>query len=160
MVLGIYYLTKERNGALGEGKTFADTQDVRIAYDAGLLSEHAKIKVRMNGGFVDTTAGRVLFSEIAPSEITFEMINKDMTKKELSKIIEYAFKKAGKRKTVVFLDNLEKLGFHYATNSGISICMADMHIPSRKPHDTPGRTGSHRSPDIRRRTTQGERYNK
>jgi DNA-directed RNA polymerase subunit beta' len=103
MVLGIYYLTKERKGALGEGKIFADPQDVRIAYDAGLLSEHAKIKVRMNGGFVDTTAGRVLFSEIAPSEITFDMINKDMTKKELSKIIEYAFKKAGRRKTVVFL---------------------------------------------------------
>ncbi len=67
------------------------------------------------------------------------MINKDMTKKELSKIIEYAFKKAGKRKTVVFLDSLEKLGFHYATNSGISICMADMHIPSTEgPYDTPG----------------------
>jgi DNA-directed RNA polymerase beta' subunit len=163
MVLGIYYLTKERNGALGEGKTFADPQDVRIAYDAGLLSEHAKIKVRMNGGFVDTTAGRVLFSEIAPSEITFEMINKDMTKKELSKIIEYAFKKAGKRKTVVFLDNLEKLGFHYATNSGISICMADMHIPSTKApmiHQAEQEVIEVQRQYAEGLITQGERYNK
>ena len=163
MVLGIYYLTKERNGALGEGKTFADPQDVRMAYDAGLLSEHAKIKVRMNGGFVDTTAGRVLFSEIAPSEITFEMINKDMTKKELSKIIEYAFKKAGKRKTVVFLDNLEKLGFHYATNSGISICMADMHIPSKKApmiHQAEQEVIEVQRQYAEGLITQGERYNK
>jgi DNA-directed RNA polymerase beta' subunit len=163
MVLGIYYLTKERNGALGEGKTFADPQDLRIAYDAGLLSEHAKIKVRINGGFVDTTAGRVLFSEIAPSEITFEMINKDMTKKELSKIIEYAFKKAGKRKTVVFLDNLEKLGFHYATNSGISICMADMHIPSKKApmiHQAEQEVIEVQRQYAEGLITQGERYNK
>ncbi len=163
MVLGIYYLTKERNGALGEGKTFADPQDVRMAYDAGLLSEHAKIKVRINGGFVDTTAGRVLFSEIAPSEITFEMINKDMTKKELSKIIEYAFKKAGKRKTVVFLDNLEKLGFHYATNSGISICMADMHIPSTKApmiHQAEQEVIEVQRQYAEGLITQGERYNK
>lgn len=163
MVLGIYYLTKERNGAPGEGKTFADPQDVRMAYDAGLLSEHAKIKVRMNHGFVDTTAGRVLFSEIAPSEITFEMINKDMTKKELSKIIEYAFKKAGKRKTVVFLDNLEKLGFHYATNSGISICMADMHIPSTKApmiHQAEQEVIEVQRQYAEGLITQGERYNK
>jgi DNA-directed RNA polymerase subunit beta' len=163
MVLGIYYLTKERNAALGEGKTFADPQDVRIAYDAGLLSEHARIKVRINGVFVDTTTGRVLFSEIAPSEITFEMINKDMTKKELSKIIEYAFKKAGKRKTVVFLDNLEKLGFHYATNSGISICMSDMHIPSQKApmiHQAEQEVMEVQRQYAEGLITQGERYNK
>jgi DNA-directed RNA polymerase beta' subunit len=163
MVLGIYYLTKERSGALGEGKTFGDPQDVRMAYDAGLLSEHAKIRVRLNGGFVDTTTGRVLFSEIAPSEITFEMINKDMTKKELSKIIEYAFKKAGKRKTVIFLDNLEKLGFHYATNSGISICMADMHIPSTKGpmiHQAEQEVMEVQKQYAEGLITQGERYNK
>jgi DNA-directed RNA polymerase beta' subunit len=163
MVLGIYYLTKERSGALGEGKTFADTQDVSMAYDAGLLSEHARIKVRMDGGFVETTAGRVLFSEIAPSEVTFEMINKDMTKKELSKIIEYAFKKSGKRKTVVFLDNLEKLGFHYATNSGISICMADMHIPSKKApmiHHAEQEVMEVQRQYAEGLITQGERYNK
>ncbi len=163
MVLGIYYLTKERTGAPGEGNVFADPQDVRMAYDAGLLSEHARIKVRLNGGFVETTTGRILFSEIVPSEVSFEMINRDMTKKELSRIIEYVFKKAGKRKTVVFLDNLERLGFHYATNSGISICMADMHIPSQKApmiHQAEQEVIEVQRQYAEGLITQGERYNK
>ncbi len=163
MVLGIYYLMKERKGALGEGKTFAGPEDVRIAYDAGHLSEHAKIKVRIDGEFVDTTAGRILFYEIVPAEISFAMINKDMTKKELSKIIEYSYKQAGKRATVVFLDNLEKLGFHYATNSGISICMADMHIPSKKAemiHNAEQEVMEVQKQYADGLITQGERYNK
>ncbi|MDH4221020.1 MAG: DNA-directed RNA polymerase subunit beta', partial [Candidatus Aminicenantes bacterium] len=152
MVLGIYYLMKERKGALGEklagqeidkikdpaeklkaklqGK-YPSPEDVRIAYDSGQLSEHARIEVRIDGDFVETTTGRILFSEILPRQISFSMINKDMTKKEIGKLIEYAYKKAGKRDTVVFLDNLEKLGFQYATKSGVSICMDDMHIPSK-----------------------------
>jgi DNA-directed RNA polymerase subunit beta' len=124
MVLGIYYLMKEKKGALGEGKIFGGPEDVRVAYDAGQLSEHAKIKVRMGDEFVETTTGRVIFSEIVPKEIPFSMVNKDMTKKELSKIIEYSYKTAGKRATVVFLDNVEKLGFRYATQSGISVAPA------------------------------------
>ena len=133
MVLGIYFLTKERKGAKGEGRVFADPEDVRVAYDAEILEEHARIKVRMNGEFVDTTTGRILFSEILPKKIPFTMINRDITKKEIGKLIEFAYKTAGKRETVVFLDNLEKIGFQYATKSGISICMDDMHIPSNKP---------------------------
>ncbi len=163
MVLGIYYLLKERKGAFGEGKCFSSPEDVRISYDAGQLSEHARIKVRMNGEFVETTAGRVIFFEIVPPEISFAMINKDMTKKELSKIIEFSYKKAGKRATVVFLDNLEKLGFHFATLSGISICMADMHIPSKKPKMI--LDAEHEVMEVQRQyadglITQGERYNK
>ncbi|MBI5100586.1 MAG: DNA-directed RNA polymerase subunit beta' [Nitrospirae bacterium] len=163
MVLGIYYLMKERSGVLGEGKMFSDPADVRVAYDSGQLSEHARIKVRMNGEFVDTTTGRIIFHEIVPPEITFDMINKDMTKKELSKIIEFSYKKAGKRKTVVFLDNLEKLGFHYATKSGISICMADMHIPSKKPEMI--HSAEQDVMEVQKQysdglITQGERYNK
>jgi DNA-directed RNA polymerase beta' subunit len=163
MVLGIYYLMKERDGARGEGRVFASPEDVRIAYDAGHLSEHAKIKVRMDGKFVETTTGRMIFFEIVPPGITFEMINKDMTKKELSKIIEYAYKHAGKRATVVFLDNLEKLGFRYATNSGISICMADMHIPSKKAEMI--RNAEQEVIEVQKQyadglITQGERYNK
>jgi DNA-directed RNA polymerase beta' subunit len=132
MVLGVYYLMKEKRGAKGEGKIFADPEDVRIAYDAGILEEHSKIKVRMDGAFVETTTGRVIFSEILPKRIPFSMINKDMTKKELGKIIEHIYKKSGKRDAVVFLDNLETLGFKYATKAGVSICMDDMHIPSKK----------------------------
>lgn len=155
MVLGIYYLMKEKKGARGEkvsyspdelkkikdpnkklqaltnGK-FLSPEDVRIAYDLGLLSEHATIEVKIDGEFVQTTAGRIIFSEILPKGIPFSMINKDMTKKELGKLIEYIYKVSGKRDTVVFLDNLETLGFKYATKSGVSISMVDMHIPSKK----------------------------
>jgi DNA-directed RNA polymerase subunit beta' len=133
MVLGIYYLTKEKKGAKGEEKIFADPEDLRIAYDAGIVDEHAKIKVRMNGEFVETTVGRIIFSEILPEGVSFPMVNKELTKKELGKLIEYIYKRSGKRDAVVFLDNLESLGFNYATKSGVSISMADMHIPSKKP---------------------------
>jgi DNA-directed RNA polymerase beta' subunit len=163
MVLGIYYLMKERQNALGEGKVFGDPEDVRVAYDAGQLSEHARIKVRLNGDFVNTTTGRIIFYEIVPEKIPFSMINKDMTKKELSKIIEYSYKIAGKRATVVFLDKVEKLGFFYATNSGISICMADMHIPSKKAeliHNAEQEVMEVQKQYADGLITQGERYNK
>ncbi len=163
MVLGIYYLLKEKRGAKGEGKIFADPEDVRIAYDAGILKEHAKIKVRIDGAFVETTTGRVIFSEILPKTIPFSMINKDMTKKELGKIIEYIYKKSGKRDTVVFLDNLETLGFKYATKAGLSICMDDMHIPSKKAELI--RIAEQEVIEVQKQyadglITHGERYNK
>ena len=163
MVLGIYYLMKERKGAKGEGNILADPEDVRVAYDAGILDEHAKIKVRMNGKVVETTTGRIIFSEIAPREVPFSMINKDMTKKELGKIIEYVYKISGKRDTVVFLDNLEKIGFEYATKSGVSICMADMHIPITKPGLI--RNAEMEVIEVQKQyadglITHGERYNK
>ena len=163
MVLGIYYLLKEKMGAKGEGKIFADPEDVRIAYDAGILKEHAKIKVRIDGAFVETTTGRVIFSEILPKRIPFSMINKDMTKKELGKIIEYIYKKSGKRDTVVFLDNLETLGFKYATKAGVSICMDDMHIPSKKAELI--RVAEQEVIEVQKQyadglITHGERYNK
>lgn len=163
MVLGIYYLTKERKGAKGEGKTFADPEDVRIAYDSGVLEEHARIKVRIDGQFVETTCGRVLFSEITPKTIQFSSINKEMTKKELGKIIEYSYIKAGRRETVSFLNKLEKIGFEYATKSGISICMSDMHVPSKKPDLI--KHAEQEVIDVQKQyadgfITQGERYNK
>ncbi len=132
MVLGIYYLTKEKSGVRGEGKVFASTEEVRNAYDAREVDEHARIKVRMDGSFVDTTVGRLIFSEILPPEVPFHVVNKEMNKKEISRLVEFCNKKAGKRATVVFLDNLEKLGFRHATLSGTSICIDDMHIPTQK----------------------------
>ncbi|MCG2709093.1 MAG: DNA-directed RNA polymerase subunit beta', partial [Thermodesulfovibrionales bacterium] len=163
MVLGIYYLTKEKTGAKGEGKVFSGAEDVRIAYDAGVLDEHARIKVKMDGQFVDSTCGRALFSEIVPEAIPFSSVNKTLTKKELTKIIEYSYANAGKRATVVFLDNIKKLGFEYATKSGVSICMADMHIPSKKAELI--REAEHEVIDVQKQygdglITQGERYNK
>lgn len=163
MVLGIYYLTKVKAGAIGEGKIFSDSSEVRVAYDSEKLEEHARIKVRINGQIVDTTCGRVLFSEILPEGVPFQFINKELTKKELTRIIEYTYKKSGKRATVVFLDNLEKLGFDYATRSGISICMADMHIPKTKVGLI--KAAEQEVIEIKKQyadglITQGERYNK
>ncbi len=132
MVLGIYYITKEMNNGKGEGKVFSGPLEVRIAYDAGVIEEHAKIRVRMNGEFVDTTTGRILLGEILPEGISFSMINKVMTKKETGKLIEFCYKRQGRSATVIFLDEIEKLGFRSATASGNSICIDDMHIPSNK----------------------------
>ncbi len=132
MVLGLYYLTKERKGARGEGMVFADREDVRDAYNAGVVSEHARIKVRMDGELVETTVGRVVFSEILPEEIPFSTINKELSKKEIQNLVDHCYKNVGRRTAVILLDNLERLGFEYATKSGISICIEDMHIPSKK----------------------------
>jgi len=163
MVLGIYYLTKEKRGARGEGKVFSSPEEVRISYDAGAVEEHARIKVRMDGRMVDTTVGHILFSEILPEVVPFELINKEMNKKEIGKLIEYCYKKAGKRETVVFLDSIEKLGFRYATLSGASICMGDMHIPSRK--SALIKAAQEEVMEVQRQyaeglITNGERYNK
>jgi len=163
MVLGIYYLTKGRDAARGVSGVFAEPEDVRVAYDAGILEEHAKIKVRINGELVETTTGRVLFREILPKEIPFSMVNREITKKEIDKLIEYAYKRSGRRETVIFLDNLEKLGFYYATKSGVSICMDDMHIPSKKAELI--RTAEREVIEVQKQyadglITHGERYNK
>ncbi|MBI4654925.1 MAG: DNA-directed RNA polymerase subunit beta' [Nitrospirae bacterium] len=163
MVLGIYYLTKEKMHAKGEGKIFSSPEEVRIAYDAKEIEEHAKIKVRMSGNLVDTMVGRVLFSEILPEGVPFSMVNREMNKKEISKLAEFCYKRAGKRATVVFLDNIEKLGFKYATTSGISICIDDMHIPSQKAALI--KAAEQEVMDVEKQyaeglITNGERYNK
>ncbi len=163
MVLGIYYLTKHKKGASGEGSIFADKDDVRAAFDAGIVDAKAGIRVRINGSLIDTTVGRVIFSEILPNDIPFEMVNKELNKKELSKLIEYIYRKSGKRETVKFLNKLEKLGFKYATQSGISICIDDMHVPSRKTELI--KEAEKEVFEVQRQyadglITQGERYNK
>lgn len=163
MVLGIYYLTKQKKGAIGENKLFSDPEDVLQAYYSDVVEEHAKIRVRINGEVVETTTGRIIFKEILPQNIPFSAINKELTKKELGKLLEYIHKVSGKRETVVFLNNLEKLGFHYATSAGISICIDDMHVPSKKPELI--RDAEQEVMEVRRQyseglITQGERYNK
>jgi DNA-directed RNA polymerase beta' subunit len=163
MVLGIYYMTKQKKADKGEGRIFADADDVRVAYDAGELGMHAAIKVRMEGELIDTTVGRVLFSEILPKGVPFSMINKDLTKKEIGKLIDYIHKNFGKRETVLFLNNLERLGFETATRSGISICIDDMHIPSKKSELI--KKAEQEVMEVQRQyadglITQGERYNK
>ncbi len=130
MVLGLYYLTKAKSGALGEGKLFGDTQEVIIAYDNKIVELHSKIKVKINGQTIDTTVGRVIFNRIVPKELGF--INELLMKKSFSGFIYRMFIKLGNVVTAKFLDDLKDLGFRYATAAGISISFIDMIIPDEK----------------------------
>jgi DNA-directed RNA polymerase subunit beta' len=132
MVLGCYWLTKEREGAKGEGKIFASTEEVRIAYDAQEVDEQARIKVRIDQELVETTVGRVIMYEILPTSMSFAHVNQLMTKKELTKLVDRVYRQAGLHDVVVMLDRLKDLGFSYATKAGVSICIDNMHIPTRK----------------------------
>ncbi|MGW8272867.1 MAG: DNA-directed RNA polymerase subunit beta', partial [Thermodesulfovibrionales bacterium] len=163
MVLGIYYLTKDKDGEKGEGMVFSGPREVRLAYDSGSLSEHAKIKVRIDGALIDTTAGRILLSEILPPQVPFTYVNKAMRKKEIQELVDYSYKVAGRRETVLLLDSIETMGFQYATRSGISICMSDMHVPSKKQRILEDAEAE--VIEVYRQysdglITQGERYNK
>ena len=132
IVLGLYYLTRERAGAEGEGKVFANPDEVRIAYDAQEMDLHAPIRVRIDRELVQTTVGRILLREIIPSEIPFEFCNKVMGKKEVAELIDTCVRICGNKQTVVLADRLKNMGFYYATKAGISICIDDMLIPKRK----------------------------
>ncbi|MGQ9646166.1 MAG: DNA-directed RNA polymerase subunit beta' [Thermodesulfobacteriota bacterium] len=132
IVLGIYYMTRERPFVKGEGKVFSSLDEVRIAYDSGELDLHARVKARVNGELVETTVGRVLLKEIIPEEIPFSMINKVMKKSELANLIDYCYRYCGEKKTVILSDRLKDVGYRYATLAGLSISIDDMLIPSNK----------------------------
>ena len=132
IVLGCYYLTKARTNAKGMGMIFSGPHEVRIAYDQGEVDIHARIRTRINGKLEETTVGRVLFSEVLPEGIPFSFINKEMTKKELAKFIDECYRKFGLRRTVILLDDMKEIGFYFAMRSGTSICISDMHVPSKK----------------------------
>jgi DNA-directed RNA polymerase subunit beta' len=132
IVLGIYYMTKDRPYVKGTGKLFASPAEVRIAYDAGEVDIHAVIKVRMDGELQETTVGRILLREILPEEIPFSLINRVMKKGELAGLIDYCYRFGGDKKTVLLSDRLKDLGYRYATLAGISISIDDMLIPSNK----------------------------
>jgi len=132
IVLGIYYMTRLRPFARGEGMKFSNPEEVRRAYDAEVVELHTRIHVRMNGQLKETTVGRVLLYEIIPEEIPFDIINKVMNKKELAGLIDYCYRSCGDKTTVLLADRLKDLGFKYATKSGLSISINDMVIPDTK----------------------------
>jgi DNA-directed RNA polymerase subunit beta' len=133
IVLGLYYLTRESSEPDPEGgpKRF-DISEVRVAYDAGTVDLHERIKVRDNGEMIETTVGRILLREIVPPEIPFSVINKVMKKKELANLIDEAYRRCGDKQTVILADRLKDLGYYYATKAGFSICVDDMVIPESK----------------------------
>ncbi len=137
MVIGCYYLSKEKAGERGNGMIFASSEEVRVAYDSGKVGLHAKIILRMkkeSGEYerVETTVGRVLFFEIVPPQIPFSEINRELNKKVLTNLIDFCYRNAGRKETVIFLDNIKQVGFHFATRSGLSIAIGDMRIPKHK----------------------------
>ncbi len=132
IVLGIYYMTRERPFAKGEGKVFMSKEEVRYAWEIGEVHLQAKIKARIKGKLVDTTVGRVLLSDILPDEVPFETINKPMRKKDLAKLIDMCYRLAGAKKTVIFADRMKDMGYRFATLAGISIGINNMVIPVRK----------------------------
>ncbi|MGH8224787.1 MAG: DNA-directed RNA polymerase subunit beta', partial [Gammaproteobacteria bacterium] len=145
VVLGLYYMTRERVNALGEGMVFSDVAEAHRAYDAGAAALHASVKVRIkdylpgeNGEFtprirlVETTVGRALLAEILPQGMPFELINRDLTKRVIGALINESYRFRGLKETVVFADQLMYMGFHYATRAGASIGVNDMVIPPEK----------------------------
>ncbi|HEY4212795.1 MAG TPA: DNA-directed RNA polymerase subunit beta', partial [Steroidobacteraceae bacterium] len=145
VVLGLYYMTRERVGARGEGMFFSDVQEAHRAYESRTVDLQAKVKVRLteyvrgeggllreNTKLVATTIGRALLSEILPRGLSFDVINLDMTKKQISATINACYRALGLKETVVFADQLMYTGFHYATRSGVSFGIDDIVIPEQK----------------------------
>jgi DNA-directed RNA polymerase subunit beta' len=163
IVLGLYYMTRERPNATGAGKRFSSSQEVRIAYDQGEVDLQAPISVRMDGQLLDTTVGRVLMYEIVPREITFAEVNKVMKKKELGKLIDLSYRYSGNKATVIFADKLKDMGYDYATRAGMSIAIKDMVIPANKAKLLEAAHGDVREIEEQYNQgliTDGERYNK
>lgn len=130
MVLGVYYLTKQKSGCKGEGKIFSSADEVIIAYNSEVVDLHAKIKFRYNNSLIETTVGRVIFNQIVPKKLGF--LNELLTKNRLREIIGICFRAVGLAETVEFLDNLKDLGFSYATKGGLSVSIHDVVIPDIK----------------------------
>jgi DNA-directed RNA polymerase subunit beta' len=176
VVLGLYYMTRERINALGEGMVFTDVKEVHRAYENRQAHLHARVKVRIEAQvdgddgevetrrvLVETTIGRALLSDILPKGLSFELINKKMTKKAISGVINACYRQLGIKKTVVFADQLMYMGFRYATLAGLSIGVNDMIVPEEK--GTILAAAEAEVKDIQDQyasglVTNGERYNK
>ena len=131
MILGSYYLTKSKDGDLGEGKIFGSIKEVLLAYENRVIGLHAKINLKHKNSWIkDTTVGRAIFNSILPDEM--EYVNSLIDKKLLTNVVNQCYLIVGNYKTVIFLDDLKELGFNYATYSGLSISISDVLIPHEK----------------------------
>jgi DNA-directed RNA polymerase subunit beta' len=145
VVLGLYYMTRERINARGEGMVFSDVKEVHRAYENRLVDLHAKIRARIADSIIgedgvvshrtrllQTTVGRALLSDLVPEGMSFDVINRNMDKKAISACINQCYRQVGLKKTVVFADRLMYTGFYYATRAGVSIGVNDMYVPEEK----------------------------
>ena len=176
VVLGLYYMTRERVDARGTGMAFADVAEVHRAFQSGAVELHAKIRARIRdlvfsdeGEVIErvrlweTTVGRALLSEIMPPGLSFDLVNRLMDKKAVSSLINACYRRVGLKETVVFADRLMYTGFNYATRAGISIGVEDMAVPSEKKSildDAEKEVKKIEEQYASGLVTQGERYNK
>ena len=161
IVLGIYYLTKMSLDRQGQGRAFSNSDEVMHAFADKQIDLHAKIKVRINGQNIETTAGRVIFNSVVPKEIPF--VNDLLNKKRVQKLVEDVYTATGTKTTCKFLDNIKFLGYEYATKAGITFGADDLVIPDEKK----GIIDKSNEEVLRIRKqydrgiiTEGERYNK
>jgi len=176
VVLGLYFMTRERINARGEGMVFADPAEVQRAYASDQVELQARIKVRINetvAGYndesetrnriVDTTVGRALLWEIVPKGLSYDMINQPMVKKAISRIINQCYRVVGLKSTVIFADKLMYTGYEYSTKSGSSIGVNDFEIPTQKAaliEKAYGEVKEIEQQYAAGLVTQGEKYNK
>ncbi len=176
IVLGLYYTTREKVNARGEGMVLSDVGEVHRAYDSGRVELGSRITVRLfehqkdaEGNLtpvlrrVETTVGRALLSEILPKGLSFDLMNKALKKKEISRLINASFRRCGLRDTVIFADQLMQNGFRLATRAGISIAIDDMLVPPQKQGILEAAEAEVKEIEQQYTSglvTQGERYNK
>jgi DNA-directed RNA polymerase subunit beta' len=176
VVLGLYFMTRERVNAPGEGTIFADAAEVHRAYECRVADLQARCRARIveyvrdaDGNLVqqrrlvETTVGRALLFEILPKGLSFDLVNQDMTKKAISRVINECYRVLGLKETVVFADQLMYMGFRYATRAGVSIGVDDMVVPEQKEKILT--TAEREVKEIQEQyasglVTNGERYNK
>jgi len=176
VVLGLYYMTRERVNARGEGRVFADYNEVHRAYITGEAHLQARVKVRIyelvitddgerkeRTAIVDTTVGRALLWDIVPEGIPYDMVNKPMAKRAISQIINQCYRAVGLKATVIFADQLMYTGYEYSTRSGASIGVNDFEIPAEKAELIESAEAEVKEIEEQYAAglvTQGEKYNK
>ncbi len=176
VVLGLYYITREKINALGEGKVFSNWQEVERALNAKVVDLHARIKLKyvetvtdesgvehVATRIIDTTVGRALISKILPKGLSFDLINKNLTKKNISTVLNTCYRILGPKETVIFADQLMYAGFKWSTVGGLSFCSDDMLIPDEKASiikHAEAQVEEIQSQFAQGLVTEGERYNK
>ena len=168
VVLGIYYMTKSKLNALGEGSVFADVDEVKRAYDSKQVDLQAIIKCRISNQdgsneLVETTVGRTILWGVVPKEIPFEKVNKPLNSKAISDLINTSYRYSGLKATVIFSDKIKNLGYDYSTISGSSICVEDCVIPDNKESIISQAQNEVKEIEAQYSSglvTQGEKYNK
>ena len=174
IVLGLYYLSMDREGEPGEGKAFADIGEIHHALEARAVTLHSKIRARYRTVdadskpmtvIVETTPGRMLLSETLPRHpnVPFDLINRLLTKKEISSVIDAVYRNCGQKETVIFADRIMGLGFSYASKAGISFGKDDLVVPETKAalvRATEDRVKEYEQQYLDGLITQGEKYNK